>query len=147
MYIGPPSLTPSLFLPPSLLYNNNIVLVTVTEMLVNVLNLKGDEEDEMDLEEEEDPGVCCMRAHVCVCVCVCGYHSPHHWCYHCVELASSMSVRREVIKNKIRAVGKMARVFSVLRLGDAFAVLIIRHTPHSPSFSSFSLSFLLLFLI
>ncbi|XP_003382488.1 PREDICTED: serine/threonine-protein phosphatase 2B catalytic subunit alpha isoform-like [Amphimedon queenslandica] len=61
----------------------------VTEMLVNVLNLRGGEEDDdMDLEEEES--------------------GP-------IPESSSMALRKEVIKNKIRAVGKMARVFSVLR--------------------------------
>lgn len=30
------------------------ISLTVTEMLVNVLNLRGDEEDDMDLEDEED---------------------------------------------------------------------------------------------
>lgn len=35
-----------------------LTLITdaVTEMLVNVLNLKGDDDDDMDLEEEEDAG-------------------------------------------------------------------------------------------
>jgi serine/threonine-protein phosphatase 2B catalytic subunit len=56
-------------------------------MLVNVLNLKGADDDMDSDEEEEDLGA----------------------------EAASISDRREVIKNKIRAVGKMARVFSVLR--------------------------------
>ena len=46
-------------------------------MLVNVLNLKGDEEDEMDLEEEEDSGI----SGVCVCGCcriTCHYRSHCH---------------------------------------------------------------------
>ena len=61
----------------------------VTEMLVNVLNLKGDEDDDdMDLEDQDEDKQ---------------------------EIASNMAQRKEVIRNKIRAVGKMARVFSVLR--------------------------------
>lgn len=58
-------------------------------MLVNVLTLKGDE-DELSVEDDKTvtPGS---------------------------KEASSIAQRKDVIRNKIRAVGKMARVFSVLR--------------------------------
>ena len=57
-------------------------------MLVNVLSLKDD-----DLSDEGDEKI-----------------KPGS------EEAKSLAQRKEVIRNKIRAVGKMARVFSVLRL-------------------------------
>lgn len=58
-------------------------------MLVNVLTLKGDE-DELSVDDDRMamPGS---------------------------KEASSIAQRKEVIRNKIRAVGKMARVFTVLR--------------------------------
>ena len=61
----------------------------VTEMLVNVLSLKGDDDE---LADEDD------------------YKVPAG-----SEQASSIKLRKDVIRNKIRAVGKMARVFTVLR--------------------------------
>ena len=63
--------------------------LTVTEMLVNVLNLKGDDDE---LTDDSDVNV-----------------APGS------EAASSIAQRKDVIRNKIRAVGKMARVFSMLR--------------------------------
>ena len=63
--------------------------LTVTEMLVNVLNLNGDDDE---LTDDSDVNV-----------------APGS------EAASSIAQRKNVIRNKIRAVGKMARVFSVLR--------------------------------
>jgi serine/threonine-protein phosphatase 2B catalytic subunit len=59
----------------------------VTEMLVNVLSLKDD-----DLVEEGDDLI-----------------KPGS------EEAKRLAVRKDVIRNKIRAVGKMARVFAILR--------------------------------
>lgn len=58
-------------------------------MLVNMLTLKG-EEDELSVEDDRvaAPGS---------------------------KEASSIAQRKDVIRNKIRAVGKMARVFAVLR--------------------------------
>ena len=61
----------------------------VTEMLVNVLSLKGDDDE---LADEDD------------------FKAPVG-----SEQASSIKLRKDVIRNKIRAVGKMARVFAVLR--------------------------------
>ena len=56
---------------------------------MNVLTLKGDD-DELSVDDDQAalPGS---------------------------KEASSIAQRKEVIRNKIRAVGKMARVFSVLR--------------------------------
>ena len=64
-------------------------LDTVTEMLVNILTLKGGSDD---LSVEDDMKV------------LPGFKED-----------SSIAQRKAVTKNKIRAVGKMARVFSVLR--------------------------------
>lgn len=61
----------------------------VTEMLVNVLSLKGDEDELADDDDLKVPAGS--------------------------EQASSIKQRKDVIRNKIRAVGKMARVFAVLR--------------------------------
>ena len=62
---------------------------SVTEMLVNVLTLKGDDDDlAVDDDQKATPGS---------------------------KEASSIAQRKDVIRNKIRAVGKMARVFSLLR--------------------------------
>ena len=58
-------------------------------MLVNVLSLKGDDDE---LADEDDLNVPAGS-----------------------EQASSIKQRKDVIRNKIRAVGKMARVFAVLR--------------------------------
>ena len=66
-----------------------IFFVSVTEMLVNVLSLKGDEDELADEEDFKVPAGS--------------------------EQASSIKQRKDVIRNKIRAVGKMARVFAVLR--------------------------------
>lgn len=61
----------------------------MTEMLVNVLTLKGDD-DELSVDDDRAviPGT---------------------------KEASSIALRKDVIRNKIRAVGKMARLFAVLR--------------------------------
>ena len=66
-----------------------VSIFSVTEMLVNVLTLKGGAED-LSVDDDKDvlPGS---------------------------SEDSSIALRKDVIKNKIRAVGKMARVFSVLR--------------------------------
>ena len=79
----------SLLLVPHTITPSHTHTLTVTEMLVNVLNLK---EDDDELTDDSDVNV-----------------APGS------EAASSIAQHKDVIRNKIRAVGKMARVFSVLR--------------------------------
>ena len=65
----------------------------VTEMLVNILNICSVDELMVDVDETDAA----------------------------VGEEEDELKRREVIKNKIRAVGKMARAFSVLRLSSNFS--------------------------
>ncbi|TMW47262.1 hypothetical protein DOY81_007661 [Sarcophaga bullata] len=79
----------------------------VTDMLVNILNICSDEElvggPDDELEEE-------LRKKIVLVPVNSNTNNAQ------TKKASSVSaLRKEVIKNKIRAIGKMSRVFSVLR--------------------------------
>ena len=81
----------------------------VTEMLVNVLNICSDDElmnEGDDLSEEGKKTLICISN-------VHGFTLGMLINTHTAEALASQ--RKEVIRNKIRAIGKMARVFSVLR--------------------------------
>ncbi|KAF3706496.1 Serine/threonine-protein phosphatase 2B catalytic subunit alpha isoform [Channa argus] len=89
---GFPSLI-TIFSAPNYLdvYNNK-----VTEMLVNVLSICSDDELMNDEDEIFDEA----------------YDDSM---YACFFAANAAAARKEVIRNKIRAIGKMAKMFSVLR--------------------------------
>lgn len=84
------------------------VCPAVTEMLVNVLSICSDDELMNDGEEiydgEEPPAF--FFSSTCLFSITFLLHSLP---------ASAAAARKEVIKNKIRAIGKMAKMFSVLR--------------------------------
>ncbi|XP_032805727.1 protein phosphatase 3 catalytic subunit alpha-like isoform X3 [Petromyzon marinus] len=95
----------------------------VTEMLVNVLNICSDDELTTEGEEAFDEVldlICTKGAGRKLIssdwngVCNCRLVRParHLLPYH---HATATAARKEVIRNKIRAIGKMAKMFSVLR--------------------------------
>ncbi|XP_064555577.1 serine/threonine-protein phosphatase 2B catalytic subunit 1 isoform X3 [Drosophila montana] len=81
----------------------------VTEMLVNVLNICSDDElvagPDDELEEELRKKIVLMPATV----------NNNNNNNTPSKPASMSALRKEIIRNKIRAIGKMSRVFSVLR--------------------------------
>ncbi|XP_021350609.1 serine/threonine-protein phosphatase 2B catalytic subunit 2-like isoform X2 [Mizuhopecten yessoensis] len=81
----------------------------VTEMLVNVLSICSDNELTAEEEEEEEDGSEGPR--------IANVRHKHAGRELLVvdREANGAASRKEVIKNKIRAIGKMARVFTVLR--------------------------------
>nr|XP_020755635.1 serine/threonine-protein phosphatase 2B catalytic subunit gamma isoform [Odocoileus virginianus texanus] len=86
---GFPSLITIFSAPNYLDVYNNKESATLTEMLVNILNICSDDELISD-DELEDHYISSFQK-------------------------GGTTVRKEIIKNKIRAIGKMARVFSILR--------------------------------
>ncbi|KAL9894309.1 calcineurin A1 isoform 1-T8 [Glossina fuscipes fuscipes] len=83
----------------------------VTEMLVNILNICSDEElvggADDDLEEE-------LRKKI-VLVPMSNNNNSNSNSNPPKKASSVSALRKEIIRNKIRAIGKMSRVFSVLR--------------------------------
>lgn len=91
--------------------------VTVTEMLVNVLSICSDDEltnDGEEIYDGERRRLTASNANNRSCG-----GSELRFMFVSVFIsffaASAAAARKEVIKNKIRAIGKMAKMFSVLR--------------------------------
>lgn len=78
-------------------------LISVTDMLIAILNcctkeeLEEEEETPMAITPEEEPG------------------EPERFDTKLMGVEEHSSERRQVIKNKILAVGRMSRVFALLR--------------------------------
>lgn len=99
------------------------VCPAVTEMLVNVLSICSDDElmndgEEIydgkisgDVEEKTFKAVLTVSERVVLWFMMTSHHEIVFGSY----TASAAAARKEVIKNKIRAIGKMAKMFSVLR--------------------------------
>jgi len=87
----------------------------VTEMLVNVLNICSDEElfsERDDTFEEREALLKALQGKQPLRT---EERSPSSQQTPVVPTSGTAAARKEVIRNKIRAIGKMARVFSVLR--------------------------------